>query len=419
VDHADSETVADSLGDGGRLFPGKSSAVLIGLGVVVVVLFVVTTFAAGAYHRMQARLGRDWFQRGQAEMRAGNAVGASIDFRNALAYARNRNYLLSLAQALAEIGDYPEARGYLLSLWDEQPGDGVLNLELARLAARTGQTSEAVRYYQNAIYGVWSANPTEQRQAVRFELADYLLKLGDDPGAESDLIALVQELPPDAATHAKVADLFSLAGDPNRALQQYEQALKISRGFYPALVGAGEAAFSLHDYMLAKRYLDRATRQNPSDTKASDTLRLTNMILDMDPLKPRLLWSERVRRLNAARLQAMARLKACAESKGIDATQPPTPTPAAPVAPTPQGTASTTPPTDAPPQQDFTGEYAKLQALRSQMQERKLRENPDLAEDVIAEVAAAESMASSACGPATGADRALQLIADLHGVTAQ
>ena len=110
---------------------------------------------------------------------------AVADFRNALAYSRDNDlYRLRLAQALMADHRPQEARSHLLSLWEKEPGDGTLNLELARLAAMWGDTPQAVRYYHAAIYGVWPDEPMAHRWQIRFELSEYLLAAPHHPGCQ-------------------------------------------------------------------------------------------------------------------------------------------------------------------------------------------------------------------------------------------
>ena len=41
---------------------------------------------------------------------------------------------------------------------------------------RRGDSREAIRYYNNAINGVWDEQPRQQRIAARFELVHYLMQ---------------------------------------------------------------------------------------------------------------------------------------------------------------------------------------------------------------------------------------------------
>ena len=61
------------------------------------------------------------------------------------------------------------------ALLESQQGNGLINLQLARLAARQGNESQAIEDYQRAIYGNWEGDGYVRRRTVRFELINYLI----------------------------------------------------------------------------------------------------------------------------------------------------------------------------------------------------------------------------------------------------
>lgn len=118
----------------------------------LIVLFAVTGFAARSFHAKEKFVAQDWFTRGENDLRAGHAEAAVEDLRTALVYSRdNPLYELRLAQALAAGGQLDQAWAYLVSLWEREPGSGIVNLELARLAVRTQSLADALRYFHGAI----------------------------------------------------------------------------------------------------------------------------------------------------------------------------------------------------------------------------------------------------------------------------
>src|SRR5690349_16340197 len=119
---------------------------LIALGI----FFVITGFTVNRYHASQLPLGGRWYQRGEAALRSNRPEEAVNAFHTALVYARNNTlYQKRLAEALIKANHRVEAEAYLRSLWVRQPGDGTVNLELARLSADSHNAPEAIRYYQN------------------------------------------------------------------------------------------------------------------------------------------------------------------------------------------------------------------------------------------------------------------------------
>src|SRR5207237_9136816 len=114
-----------------------------------------------------------WSERGRRALQANRSQEAVADLRTALLYAPgNRAFELLLAEALGQAGRTDESLNYFLGLWETMPGDGSINLSLARLAAQKVNRTDAVRYYRAAIDGTWEqGDGVERRAAVRAELA--------------------------------------------------------------------------------------------------------------------------------------------------------------------------------------------------------------------------------------------------------
>jgi predicted Zn-dependent protease len=107
--------------------------------------------------------------RDQLFERAGN------EFRSALLYScDDYAYRPNLAETLIGMKRTGEARSYLVNLWEREPENGLVNLELARIAAQTGQVEQALRYYHNAIYATWPGNQEVERRDTRLELIEFL-----------------------------------------------------------------------------------------------------------------------------------------------------------------------------------------------------------------------------------------------------
>ena len=101
--------------------------------------FTVAGTATRLYHDQQNSMAQQWYQRGNAELAAGHAAAAVEDFSNAVVYARNNDvFALRLAQAFLAADRPEEARAHLEELWERNPGSGIVNLELARLAEDCG-----------------------------------------------------------------------------------------------------------------------------------------------------------------------------------------------------------------------------------------------------------------------------------------
>ncbi len=131
-----------------RLYLRQQPVMLALLAGLVVIFFLVVTGLSRAYQGQRQSLGSRWFSRGVADLQAQRFDSAVTEFRSALLYSRdNYAYQLNLAEALIGLKRTGEASSYLVNLWDRQPEDGIVNLELARIAVQKGQTEQALRYY--------------------------------------------------------------------------------------------------------------------------------------------------------------------------------------------------------------------------------------------------------------------------------
>lgn len=369
--------------------PRSEPVLLAALGVLAVVLFTLTSFAARAFHAERTHHGQDWYQRGEQQLAAGHPAAAAEHFRNALVYDReNDQYSLRLAQSLAAIGRLNEAEAYLRNLWERAPGDGTINLELARLAARASRVDQAHRYYHNAIYGVWESDPEQQRRRVRLELIGFLLERGYNHEATAELAGLVEELPKDdAPARVQAAQFYAQAGAHERALAVFRNALDIGRPELPALVGAGESAFHLGRYRLAETYLARAERLDRNHPRIAELLPVARAAQEFDPFAYRLSGLERARRVARAYQLTLETLARCAEKKQQ--------------------------PLDAePPQTPLQQSYRAGVALRPRASAARLRRDPADFDAVMDFVFNSQQLAARECGPGTAAEQALVLLAE-------
>ena len=369
----------------------RETLVLISIGLLVI-LFVITGFTVKRYHAEQKALGGRWYQRGQAALDANRAEEAVDDFHTAVIYARdNTVYQMRLAEALVKANHLAEAAVYLRTLWVHEPGNGTVNLELARLSARSHDPSEAIRYYHNAIFGVWESNPEEQRRQVRIELCKFLLGEGDRNAAESELIALQAELPPDAALHTQIGLMFIQVEDYRHALHEFQQALKLNPKQPGAWAGAGEAAYQIADYAQARRYLQKAVDLEPKDQQAARKLEISRLVLELDPFQRQLSQDERDRRGIAAFQQAFSRLKQCAQNRGVNL----------------QTQQAAGP---------FADVYSNVKKMQPKVNRSNLRRNPDLITNLMDLVMQMEETAQQACGTPPAPDQALLMISHTRGV---
>jgi predicted Zn-dependent protease len=353
---------------------------------VLIILFVITTLAVKAYHAHERELAQQWYAAGERELKAGRAEAALEDFRSALIYTRNDSLVeLQLAHALVAAGHLSEASAYLLGLWEREPGNGTVNLELARLAAQSGSAPEAVQYYHNAVYGQWEADPAQHRRQAGLELAEFLLRIRQKAQAQAELIALTADLPPDPGLETQVGMLLLKTGEYEHAMPLFRQALRLRPNYTPALEGAGEASFEMRNYRDARGYLARAKREGALSTQSQSLLDTATLILESDPLARRLSAQERARRALLAFSQSMERLSGCAAARGVSFE-------------------------NGPQQSDLQKVNALALALKPKVRERNLARDSDMLVKVTDMVFEIEKVTERACGEPQGMDLALLLL---------
>jgi thioredoxin-like negative regulator of GroEL len=356
-------------------------ALLMGLAIV---LFAAVAGLSRLYYRQQEALAERWSVRGADDLNAGRFSAAVVDFRTSLLYSRdNYEYQLELAEALVGENRTDEAYGYLRNLWDRQPENGFVNLELARIDASRGQTENALRYYHNAIYAIWPADKNTERRKTNLELIHYLLRIGDTAQADSELIALAANLGNNPAERTRAGQLFLKAQDSQRARGQFRLALQSNRHNVAAMAGAGNAAFQMGRYSEAERYLRDAA--DAGDHSVEPQLKMAELVLNLDPFRPVLKAADRDHIVMRSFAAAGIRLKACGTPGSFSV-------PADELA-------------------SFTQAWTKL---KPGITEPNLRQNPDLVNSAMSLVFSIERETSGMCGGMTDTDNALLLIANQH-----
>src|ERR1700759_1927585 len=153
---------------------------LFSLFAITAVLAVLTYFLFNSFLRRRQALTQTWLREGESAMANGHPDAAVDDFRSALEYGpEQRETEGKLATALAAAGREQEAESYFDTLLESEPGNGQINLALARIAARQHDETRAVEYYQRALDGTWQGDGYSRRRAVRLELTGYLIGVAD------------------------------------------------------------------------------------------------------------------------------------------------------------------------------------------------------------------------------------------------
>jgi Flp pilus assembly protein TadD len=405
---------------------------LVTLFAITALLAVLTNYLYQSYASHQVELANRWLQRGVQAMKDGKPQAAIDALSSALAYApSDRSTEIRLAEALASAGHTQEATVYFNALLESQQGNGLINLQLARLAARQGNESQAIDDYQKAIYGNWEGDGYVRRRDVRFELTNYLIAHNRLDQARSELLVASGNAPEDdISIQLEIARLMEQAQDPGDALHIYRTILHRHPSLRDALQGAGRTAFQLGRYLEAKKFLARALEgpdidQEPAAEvqQSRDSLSEATRLLLLYP-SPRLTPQERSARILNDRKLAMARLAQCMQDKQ--------PTPADNVATTNSPAPNSLPnplaslashfgrhpseptankPTAAAPVDPLQALRERWQELPAKMTQADLVKDPDLAQTQIQLVYDTELLTQQVCGTPAGDEELLLRIA--------
>ncbi|MGC2111935.1 MAG: tetratricopeptide repeat protein [Candidatus Korobacteraceae bacterium] len=375
--------------------------------------FGLTQYLVNLHRSTEASLAKRWFQRGEEAMHANRPAIAADEYRTALSYDQeNQEYRLRLAEALLAANRLNEARAHLLSLWEDEPADGKVNLALARLYVRRGNAGEAIRYYDNAINGVWEEEPRQQRIATRFELIRYLIGRHDQARARAETLALQADGPPDPAGQLALGQLLLQVNEPEHASDAFDAVLKADPANAQAWLGKGLTALALVQYSDAEHAFERAVQHDSKSDEARQQLDLVREVLHVDPALRGLSVAECSKRVAEAFKAALTRLQGCAAQPGYTlAVQP-----GATTQSLDRGVAAAaTPAKSAPPVIAAPSGLQLLYTSGLQKQasatEAALRNNPDALEPTMQYVFEVERATAPVCPAMDLVDRALLTLA--------
>jgi tetratricopeptide (TPR) repeat protein len=370
---------------------------------------LVTHTVVSRYKTGRAQLADEWTIRGERDLQVA-PERAVLDFDTALSYAPERSAnRLRLAEALIASKRPAEARAQLLTLWSEEPGNGRVNLELARLAAERGDLTNAMRYYHGAIDGSWESGATTARRSARLELSKYLLASHQPTRAQAELIALIDDLPPDTGLITEVGELLVTAGADGRALQLFNRALALDGRYGRAARLAGTVAYRTGNYLASRRYFETAERAGePLDANEHRMHDVSARVLELDPFARGLNARTRAQRVLRALGLARDRLGRCRIPEPAPAMPPP-----AGAAPPGQ------PATPSAPAAGSPADVAARFTANTHVTQRVLERDADRLEEILGLVFEVERLPVSACGAPTIDDDALLILAAQHAARTQ
>lgn len=363
-------------------YSAREPLVIMALSAAAIAFFFAVLALSKVFESSQTARADQYFQQGNLDLRNHRPDLAVNDFHAALTYSRDSYATqLSLAQALLALNRTEEALQYLVNLWQRQPENGMVNFELARIYANKGDATQALRYYHNAIYAIWNQDQDPVRRSARLELIHFLLARQLHGQAESELIALQNNLPNNPELTTQVGKLFLQVPDYERALFLFVRSLKVKHDDPGALAGAGQAAFELGRYRIAEHYLKAAVAADSSDAASAQLLQTARLVIQMDPYNMRLSGSQRAADVKDAVQTATSRLGACTGNLSAAAST--------------------------------STQLHSLNSRLSQLQPklRKSAIDSDTVDDAMNLVFDIEQQTKASCGPPTGKDLALLLIA--------
>ena len=368
----------------------RDALTFLSLILITAVLFAVTLFLFRSFTAHREELAKRWSTRGQEAILSGHPDQAIIALRTALSYSPGeRSYELLLAQALGDAGHTEESYNYFLGLWETQPGDGFINLRLARLAAQKRDMQAAINYFRAAIYGTWEGDGTIRRREVRLELSRYLIAQHDLSAARNELRIAGGNAPDDMNLAMTIAQLLEQAGTPNDALTYYQKILTKEPNNQTALEAAGRLEYGFGHFEEAHRLLGQARReQEEAASQPAFPVNLQEMLDTSEKVIPLVPSKnvppvERVTRILKARDIARKRFESCNAQVG-----------------------------------EANGQSSPLQTLvarwtskEASIDKNALQNDPGERDSVMKLVYDTEIQTSQICGPPTGNDALLLLLA--------
>lgn len=380
----------------------RDGMVFLVLSAVTIALFTVTLFLFKSFEQRREDLARQWSQRGKAALQNGHPAQAVNALRTSLSYEGNGTEdQLLLAQALAEAGRLEEARSYFLNLRDAHPGDGFVNLQLARLARKQGDAQEAIDDYRASIFGNWQGDGAIRRREVRLELADYLAQRGNPAAAQVEILIAAGNAPEDSRSDQTFGDRLQAIGALPDALQFYQRSLASHPREPVLLAKAGRVAYKLGNYERAFRYLSEAEQAQPrealSDTERSELATLAANAKRIPELRITrdLPATERADHLVVAAQIARTRLSACSlQLHG------------------PTDTQTAEPPQLATVKQGWT-------KLNERLRRSVLEKDAALEDQVMQLIDDTEAQTAAVCGQPKGDDALLLMLASSSHTSAQ
>jgi tetratricopeptide (TPR) repeat protein len=356
---------------------------LTALAVCAVLLFLCTRSIAKWDNGVTRSRAEQWFASGTKAAAAGDLQGATKAFRRAAVDQPHEfRYSLALAKSL-EAGDQnEEARQILLELRESSPEDPQVNLEIARIAAKRQDLTEASRYYRHALFGNWpDADSSQARIRIRLELLRFELLQNQREAAMSDALLLDSEIPQaDVSSRLALANVYLDMQEWDRALRVFNQVLAAHRDNVQALLGAAKANLNRGQFFAANTAMETAWSHGEHTEEAARLRDLIRIVLQNDPSLRRLPTSDRFSRSIAALDTSLLRLQSCGSTYAAG----------------------------SPEREEISGAISRIVALKGQLSENDF--SHDSLVDTLSLVYDSETLANRRCAASGQTDNALLII---------
>lgn len=290
----------------------SSPAVLLaGISAALIGLFVLTGFFIFFYRVERQATAVEAFKNGHAFAEQGRYEDAIEQYRTALSISHSPDHRIALAMALVKTDRINEAAVYLRELIQEQPNNAIVNLGLARIAAREKRFQEAVTDYHRAVYGHWPNKSEENPTKARLELVGIFRTIGAERQAVTELLALAADAGDNVALKKQVGHALLELNAAKESEYLFREVLREARRDGEANAGLGEAEFAQLDYVSAQEAFRNALRWKPNDEAVQKRLELCGQIVSLDPTGRRLSPAERYRRSQALLERVLKAFESC------------------------------------------------------------------------------------------------------------
>ncbi len=280
---------------------------------VMAALYGADQFLAVLEKRELGAQARRYAGTGRTMLAQGRQAEAIEAFRRALSLERdNRDYELSLADALISAKRPEAAVETLQDVLDEDSNDGPANLLMARAMTEEKRIRDADSFYHRAIYGSWPPGQEESKPVqARMELVRWLAGRDDQKALLGELIPLGQAAKFDPAIERQMPALYLQAGSLSQAEDAYRALIKEEPDAAEPYAGLGRVELEKGNYHAAHLAFEDAVRRKPGDAAVAREAQIAQSALDLDPTPRRLTSAEKLARSNQILALAVSLAQSC------------------------------------------------------------------------------------------------------------